>query len=353
MGSKKKRAPKLIEARKYIENKGRKSEAIKWQVNIPATETRPRERKCFDTEDAAVLYADSINRLLRREGEAGLEKTGCTASQALTTFFATRSLEGRHGDTARHLLNDFERVFGSELLDNITAIDLAAYWNAERPRRTDGKRRFWAESSKASSFRYLQMFWNWCLKNQKCTSNPLALAERPKVTRSAPKVLGVEQVKALLENASTGVHRAEYGEYMRAYICLSFFAGLRTSECLGMTIDRLDWEEGDIHVPKGKTGERFVTMTEAFKRNMRGISAWKWPLWRNFYKARRELVKRAGIGEWPRNAARKTFISAYLAVTKNAPELAHQVGHNRDVEMINRVYARRIKTSEAVRLTEL
>jgi hypothetical protein len=65
---------------------------------------------------------------------------------------------------------------------------------------------------------------------------------------------------------------------------------------------------------------------------------------RSRHEAARE---RAGITDWPKNAARHSFVSYRLAATQNAPQTALESGH--DQAILFRHYREIVKARDAER----
>lgn len=84
--------------------------------------------------------------------------------------------------------------------------------------------------------------------------DPCSLLERPKLSRKLPKVLGVEDVLAIVEVPDDASLR---GLRDRAIVHVLYAAGLRVSEVCGLELRDLDLRKGVV-TPLGKGGKRRV-----------------------------------------------------------------------------------------------
>lgn len=92
-------------------------------------------------------------------------------------------------------------------------------------------------------------FFKWCVREGLCLSNPVEGIEREELGRD-PEFFMPEEVKDLLRAARD----TNDGELL-PYLAIAFFAGLRPdSELKKLTWRRVNFEDSEIQVPKGKTG---------------------------------------------------------------------------------------------------
>ena len=127
-----------------------------------------------------------------------------------------------------------------------------------------------------------------------------------------------------------------------AFLCLGGFAGLRTSEALGIPLE--DVEEREIF-PNGKTGRRVVERLGAFDRHWPAIVPASKP--RAMYMSLEPVKKAMGIdGCWPDNCLRHSFASYHLAMWGDAGKTAYQLGHT-SLAMVYRHYARAVRKADA------
>ncbi len=87
--------------------------------------------------------------------------------------------------------------------------------------------------------------------------NPAAAAVRPKVPRSLPRALPVDEVARIVE-APVGEEPAALRD--RAILETLYGAGLRISELVGLDVDDVDLEEGSVRVIGKGSKERQVPL---------------------------------------------------------------------------------------------
>jgi integrase/recombinase XerD len=106
-------------------------------------------------------------------------------------------------------------------------------------------------ASVARTLSAVRSFHRFCLREGVLTDDPSDVLRRPKLPRSLPSPLTVEEVGRLLE-APDPVTPA--GMRDRALLELLYGSGLRVSELVGLDVDDLDLEDGAVRV-LGKGGK--------------------------------------------------------------------------------------------------
>ena len=96
----------------------------------------------------------------------------------------------------------------------------------------------------------VRAFHRFLLRDGKISSDPTAAVIRPKLPRSLPKPLSVDDVARVLANPD----RSAKGLRDRAVLETLYGAGLRISELVGLDVDDVDLEEGSVRV-LGKGGK--------------------------------------------------------------------------------------------------
>jgi integrase/recombinase XerD len=123
----------------------------------------------------------------------------------------------------------------------VASISASTYGDDERPYRA---------TSVARSLSSVRSFHRFLVREGVTDHDPAVGVAQPKLPRSLPRPLTVEDVTRLLEAADTSTLD---GIRDRAILELLYGAGLRISELTGLDVDDLDLEEGSVRVV-GKGG---------------------------------------------------------------------------------------------------
>jgi integrase/recombinase XerD len=122
---------------------------------------------------------------------------------------------------------------------------------------TYGDGRAYRATSVVRALSSVRAFHRFLLREGKVARDPTAAVVRPKLPRSLPKPLSVEDVARLLAQPD----RSVAGIRDRAVLETLYGAGLRVSELVGLDVDDVDLEEGSVRA-LGKGGkERDVRWT--------------------------------------------------------------------------------------------
>lgn len=117
----------------------------------------------------------------------------------------------------------------------------------------------------------IRSFFRWAERSRFSLSNPARRVRTPKASRPLPRVLSVEEVTQILDQAPPD-SREPQDLRDRALLELLYAAGLRISEALSLTWEDLDWHERSVRV-FGKGGkERIVPVGEPA---IRALRSWK------------------------------------------------------------------------------
>ena len=128
-------------------------------------------------------------------------------------------------------------------------------WLSETKRGADGGR--YRASSVARALAAVRSFHRFLLREGETEEDPSAGAVRPRVPRTLPRPLSVEEVERILASplgATPTVLRD------RAILETLYGAGLRISELVGLNVDHLDLEEGSVRVVGKGSKERLVPL---------------------------------------------------------------------------------------------
>jgi integrase/recombinase XerD len=137
-------------------------------------------------------------------------------------------------------ITDARRVDDRAVTAHVAAVSASTYGDGKPYRATSVVR---ALSSVRAFHRFL-------LREGKISSDPTAAVIRPKLPRSLPKPLSVDDVARVLAHPD----RSAKGLRDRAVLETLYGAGLRISELVGLDVDDVDLEEGSVRV-LGKGGK--------------------------------------------------------------------------------------------------
>jgi integrase/recombinase XerD len=137
-------------------------------------------------------------------------------------------------------ITDVRRVDERAVAAHVAAVSASTYGDGRRYRATSVVR---ALSSVRAFHRFL-------LRDGKISSDPTSAVIRPKLPRSLPKPLSVDDVARVLAHPD----RSAKGLRDRAVLETLYGAGLRISELVGLDVDDLDLQEGSVRV-LGKGGK--------------------------------------------------------------------------------------------------
>ena len=137
-------------------------------------------------------------------------------------------------------ITDARRVDERAVTAHVAAVSASTYGDGKPYRATSVVR---ALSSVRAFHRFL-------LREGQISSDPTAAVIRPKLPRSLPKPLSVDDVARVLAHPD----RSAKGLRDRAVLETLYGAGLRISELVGLDVDDVDLEEGSVRV-LGKGGK--------------------------------------------------------------------------------------------------
>ena len=291
------------------------------------------KRTFFNTRLEARLHRDALVEKLETGGtDAFKESSGLSVEKAWKEFTLVRMPKLKVGNHTR-LLNwwwgHFVEKYGTMGINDIKPVHIEAFLS--RPS--------WCGTTAQQGFVYLRLVWNWLVRYELASVNPVLKIDSPK---AAPEhhLLTMPQIKRLLA-------LTEKDDRLRAWLVLGLFGGMRISEvgrCLPKHI-----EAEEIFVPIRKSTDpkprpRFVPIQPALLRHLPK----KWDcLEEGFIKRdRTELSNEMGWAEWPQNCLRHTSASMHRAMWQDSSKTAYFLGHS-SPRMVEEKYARGVRQSEA------
>ena len=178
---------------------------------------------------------------LTRQVERFLDHLTVERGLSLHTIAAYRRDLGRYAAFLRERgVTDVRRVDERLVTGYVAAISASTY----------GGGRAYRATSIVRSLSSVRAFHRFLLREGQVARDPTAAVVRPKLPRSLPKPLAVNDVARLLAQPD----RSAAGLRDRAVLETLYGAGLRVSELVGLDVDDVDLEEGSVRV-LGKGGK--------------------------------------------------------------------------------------------------
>ncbi|NLK28703.1 MAG: tyrosine-type recombinase/integrase [Clostridiales bacterium] len=153
-----------------------------------------------------------------------------------------------------------------EILDEIKPIDLEEYLDYLSYYRTeDGKLHINKENGKKRKLVSLRTFYNYYYKKQMIETNPASLISTPKLYDKEIVRLDIDEVARLLDEVETGKEMTKRQQKYHAKTKLRDLAlmtlllgtGIRVSECVGLDINDVDFDNNGIKIRR-KGGNEVV-----------------------------------------------------------------------------------------------
>ena len=143
-----------------------------------------------------------------------------------------------------------------EILDQIKAIDIEEYLDYLTYYTSEEKERVNKENGKKRKLVSLRSFYNYYYKKEMITTNPASLISVPKLHEKAIVRLEIDEVAKLLdevENADSMTKtQQKYHEKTKtrdlALMTLLLGTGIRVSECVGLDINDVDFDNNGIKI---------------------------------------------------------------------------------------------------------
>lgn len=325
-----------------------------WVVDEPSSRHGKRKRKFFTSEAEADKHCATVNkdvdrygaelasipiedrmfisrwreRLSLEEMQMALERfeaqktPGVSCREAVESYLKRRHEDGLKKTTLaalRYQLGNLAENLGKEDLADLTPARLDAWLRK-------GKL---SEATRRNRLRVLRQFFRHAERMDWIEMDPTRKVEVIRPKQGEVKILAPDEMEDALEAAADS--------RLLRYLVLGGFGGLRHVEILALTVDRIHWEEGEIHVLQSKTErkgfrDRYVTMQPALKAWLKraGLPETGRVIElndKNLRVRRDALKRRLGWEVWPSNALRHSFGSYHLAAFEDAGQTAAQMGH--------------------------
>ena len=340
------------------------SKSSPWMVIVPREIAGHRVKKYFKTQADAQAYCERL-------ASGGFEKADIRQtpldgepSKPPLAYCIDRWLDRVKANSkatflqARTVLTRLGEVHGRAPIDKVGVNELDSWLRSLTPK--------YSFTTQHNHWRRTRHFFAYCHDSGLIAINPFRnpiLKEPRRVGSVEHPLLRPEHMKILLE-------AAKGDRLLTTYLCLGSFAGIRTEEILRMDWDDILWDEGEIRVPHAKrvanaeakyvwlgekgqaeeiSGDRIVTMQEAFRRNVEPLALKGEAIdraaemrpdgghgsrriipggQRTLYSLRVKLRDILQTPAWPDNILRHSFASYHYAFFRNLELTRVEMGHS-------------------------
>ncbi|MDD3173899.1 MAG: tyrosine-type recombinase/integrase [Herbinix sp.] len=143
-----------------------------------------------------------------------------------------------------------------EILDKIKAIDIEEYLEYLSYYKSEDKERLNTENGKKRKLVSLRSFYNYFYKKEMIETNPASLISVPKLHDKAIVRLEIDEIAKLLDEVETAENmtkaQQKYHEKTKirdlALMTLLLGTGIRVSECVGLDINDIDFDNNGIKI---------------------------------------------------------------------------------------------------------
>lgn len=143
-----------------------------------------------------------------------------------------------------------------EILDQLKTIDIEEYLEYLNYYTSEDKERLNTENGKKRKLVSLRTFYNYFFKSERISSNPASLINVPKMHEKAIVRLEIDEVAKLLDEVECAENltktQQKYHEKTKlrdlALMTLLLGTGIRVSECVGLDINDIDFDNNGIKI---------------------------------------------------------------------------------------------------------
>lgn len=125
--------------------------------------------------------------------------------------------------------------------------------------------RNWTPNTFLNYHKTLMVFFRWCIKEKHMSFNPIDDIEKPKLPKSLPRSLTLQEAEKILETVYNYPYDAKFLRYRNYAMFATFiFAGLRKKELMNLKYADVDLENLTIFIRQGKGGkDRFIPINHS------------------------------------------------------------------------------------------
>ncbi len=162
------------------------------------------------------------------------------------------------------------KEFKIDILDNVTALDIEEYLEYLTYYKSEDKEYINSATGKKRKLTTLRSFYNYYYKKEMIETNPTVLVDLPKITSKEIIRLDPDEVAKLLDAVESGEHLTERQKAYHnktkkrdlAIITLFLGTGIRVSECVGLDVDDVDFNNDGIKITRKGGNEAIIYFGE-------------------------------------------------------------------------------------------
>lgn len=328
----------------------------RFRVNDPHGPDGKRQRKFFDTREAAENYVkertddskafgihfttiptkeravivyqlDRLKKLgwelpaavdfIERHGKA-FSLPSLTLGAVADEFIASRKslgLRPRYVKTLEASINRFLINRRDKMIADITSAEIQNYISGNG----------WVPATMRSYLVDVRTLFTFAFKRKYIRENPAAAVDLPKVEENPPGIITPKEARAILDAC------IDHAPDILPVVVLSLFGGLRRSEAEQLEWSEISEEFVEVKAHKAKTRQRRLVPVSAqlaaWLKTAREVDG-KLPSINYADKLKMVLEKSKLRADWPQNALRHSFASYFFAQSKNENETAQRMGNS-------------------------
>ncbi len=163
-----------------------------------------------------------------------------------------------------------------EVLDQIKPIDIEEYLDYLTYYKKDGMEHLNQENGKKRKLISLRSFYNYYFKKEMIVTHPAALVDIPKLHQKEIIRLEIDEVARMLDQVETGENMTKFQQKYHdktklrdlALITLLLGTGIRVSECVGLDLNDVDFNNDGIKIRRKGGYESIIYFGEEVKEGL-------------------------------------------------------------------------------------
>lgn len=172
----------------------------------------------------------------------------------------------------------------------------------------------WKPATAHNRYRAIRSFFGWLVDEGEVRESPMARMKPPRLPETPPEVLSADQIKRLF--AVCEDDKSFFGRRDEAIIRIFADTGIRRAELLGLTLDDVDLEHGELTVTgKGSRTRRVGAGDQAVRaldRYLRARTKHPFAKRPELWLSRKGALRESGLAELIRDRGREAGVGARL-----------------------------------------